>query len=264
MSEALQLKALYGLVGKSALVTGGTRGIGEATALLFAELGARVIIVARDPVRLDACLEQWQSRDLDVRGISADLADREDRNRLISRLGPDPLDILVNNVGTNIRLPAEQYSAAQYSEILATNLESAFELSVALLPKLVASGDAAIANVSSVAGITHLGTGVPYGMSKAAMNQMTRNLAVEWAAQGIRVNAVCPWYTDTPLARTVLDKPGYRDAVLAHTPMGRIARADEVAAAIAFLCSPAASYVTGQCLAVDGGFSVRGFDAPVP
>ncbi len=263
MSGTSQTQTLFGLDGKLALITGGTRGIGRATAELFAQLGASVIIVARDSAGILVCLEKWRALGLKVRGLSADLAEREERDRLISELDLDSLDILVNNVGTNIRRPAQEYSPAEYSQIMRTNLDSAFELSVALQPALASTGDAAIANVSSVAGLTHLGTGVAYGMSKAAMNQMTRNLAVEWASAGIRVNAICPWYTDTPLARTVLDKPLYRDAVLAHTPMGRIARAQEVAAAIAFLCSPAASFVTGQCLAVDGGFSVRGFDAPV-
>jgi Tropinone reductase 1 len=96
-------------------------------------------------------------------------------------------------------------------------------------------------------------------MSKAALNQMTRNLAVEWAGDAIRVNAVAPWYTDTPLARQVLDDPTFEAEVLARTPLARIGRPEEVAAAVAFLCLPAAGYITGQTLAVDGGFSVFGF-----
>ena len=117
---------------------------------------------------------------------------------------------------------------------------------------------ASVVNMASVAGLTHLCTGTPYAMSKAALIQMTRNLAVEWAGRGIRVNAVAPWYIDTPLARQVLDDPEYRRAVLDRTPMGRIGEPAEVAAAVAFLCMPAASYITGQCLNVDGGFSVNG------
>ena len=119
--------------------------------------------------------------------------------------------------------------------------------------------NASITNVSSVAGRTHLRTGAPYGMTKAAMNQLTKNLAVEWAPDGIRVNVVAPWYIETPLAKQVLQNPEYRAEVIKRTPMKRVGRVEEAAAAVVSLCLPSASYITGQCLAVDGGFSVYGF-----
>ena len=114
-------------------------------------------------------------------------------------------------------------------------------------------------SVASVAGLTHLRTGAPYAMSKAAIIQLTRNLACEWAADGIRVNCVAPWYIDTPLVQPVLQDPQYLKDILDRTPMARIGTPQEAAAAIAFLAMPAASYITGQCLAVDGGFSQFGF-----
>jgi Tropinone reductase 1 len=116
-----------------------------------------------------------------------------------------------------------------------------------------------VVNNASVAGLTHLRTGAPYGMSKAGMIQLTRNLSAEWAEEGIRVNAVAPWYIRTPLADQVLRDPAFREEVLNRTPMGRVGEVEECARAIAFLCMPAASYITGHCLVVDGGFSIFGF-----
>ena len=138
---------------------------------------------------------------------------------------------------------------------------SAFDLTKLIYPYLKKEGDefSSVINVSSTAGLTHLRTGSLYGMSKAAMNQLTRNLAVEWAADNIRVNAVAPWYIDTPLANQVLKDPDYKEEVLSRTPAGRIGKAEEVAATIAFLTMPAAGYITGQTIPVDGGFSVYGF-----
>ena len=128
-----------------------------------------------------------------------------------------------------------------------------------LHPMLTAARPSSIVNVVSVAGLTHVRSGPPYAMTKAALVQMTRNLAVEWAADGIRVNAVAPWYIETPLVQSVLSNSEYRDEVIMRTPLRRIGKPEEVAGAAAFLCMPASSYVTGHCLVVDGGFMINGF-----
>src|SRR5262249_52673053 len=117
---------------------------------------------------------------------------------------------------------------------------------------------ASVINVASVAGLTAMLTGVPYAVTKAAMLQATRTLALEWAKDGIRVNAVAPWYTRTPLAAPILERPEAHATIVARTPLGRVAEPPEVARAIAFLAMDASSYVTGQCLVVDGGFTIHG------
>ncbi|MGB5209612.1 MAG: SDR family oxidoreductase [Gammaproteobacteria bacterium] len=251
------------LVGKTALVTGATRGIGHAVAEELLRLGARVVFTARDSHQVIECETEWSQEGGSALGVTADISLAQDRERLLELINDlsGGLDILVNNVGTNIRKPATGYTSEEVRSIFATNLDSAFELSRHCVDAM-SHREAAIVNVASVAGLSHLCTGTPYAMSKAAMIQMTRNLAVEWAGLGIRVNAVAPWYIDTPLARQVLEDPDYRAAVIERTPMGRIGQAGEVAAAVAFLCLPAASYITGQCLAVDGGFSVCGLQVP--
>jgi Tropinone reductase 1 len=261
----------YRLAGRRALITGGTRGIGHAVANEFLSLGAHVFVVARDRTRLEACLEQWRARHPDriIEGQAGDVAVSDDRRAMFETLARQlgGLDILVNNVGTNIRKRAEEYVESEYRRVLDTNMTSTFEMCRLAYPLLNAAetralhdrGDRAVVNVVSVAGLTHLRTGAPYGMSKAALIQLTKNLAVEWARSRIRVNAVAPWYIMTPLAQAVLDDEAYRNAVIARTPLGRIGEPEEVASTVAFLCMPAASYITGQCIAVDGGFTVNGF-----
>lgn len=251
----------WNLKGKKALITGATKGIGLAIANEFVSLGADLALIARNKDELEYTVQKFKAEGVSVFGIQADISKRFEYVKIIDALQEnwESLDILVNNVGTNIRKKSIDYDYNEFDHIMNTNLRSAFELSRMLYPMLKKSDQGNVVFVSSVSGLTHIRTGSIYAMTKAALNQLTMNLSVEWASDNIRVNSIAPWYIRTPLAETVLKNEAYKQEVLSRTPMKKIGEPEDVAAAVSFLCMPAAAYITGQVLAIDGGFSVYGF-----
>jgi Tropinone reductase 1 len=251
------------LDGQLALVTGGSAGIGLAIVRELLSFGADVLAVARDGDALERVRDELADEfgDDRVHALAADVADDEQRREVLDWIEDrgDGLNILVNNAGGNLTRPSADYTEDEWRGIFEVNLFSAFELSRYAHPLLSKHAASSIVNVGSVSGITHVRSGAPYGMSKAALHQMTRNLAVEWAEDGVRVNSVAPWYIRTRRTSAKLADPDYLDEVLLRTPMGRVGEPEEVAAAVAFLCLPAAAYITGECIAVDGGFLRYGF-----
>ena len=252
------------LDGQRALVTGASAGIGLAICRELLGLGAQVLMVARDAELLEQARaeleDDFPGPEDAVLALPADVTDEEQRSEILEWAAEQGgLHLLVNNAGGNITRPAMEYGEDQWRGIFETNLFSAFELCRGAYPLLTKHAASSIVNVGSVSGITHVRSGAPYGMSKAALHQMTRNLAVEWAEDGVRVNAVAPWYIRTRRTSGKLADHDDLDEVLLRTPMGRIGEPEEVASAVAFLCLPAASYVTGECIAVDGGVLRYGF-----
>ena len=240
-------------ISKKALVTGGTKGIGLAIANELSSLGVDVLVVARTkPSQL------FEGENIDV--LEGDVTNPDFRNQIIqfiqSRWGK--LDILVNNVGTNIRKKMVDYSDEELRKLFEINLFSMVDITKKAFPLLKESGKASVINIASVAGSFDVQTGPPYGMTKAAIIQMTKNLAVEWAPFNIRVNTVSPWYIETPLTEPVLSQPDRLEKIIARTPMKRVGQPHEVAGIVAFLASEKATYITGQNIMVDGGMSVMG------
>jgi Tropinone reductase 1 len=262
MADRSKFSQRWSLQGKTALVTGGTRGIGKAIVDELLGLGASVYICARNEEDVNRCLSEWKAAGLSVQGSVCDVTAPEAKEELIQKVAKafdGKLDILVNNVGTNIRKPTIEYSANDLSFLLGINLESVYIITQLAYPFLKKSGDGSIVFISSVSGVTGMQSGSIYGTAKAGVNQLTKNLACEWAKDGIRSNSVSPWYINTDLAGQVLQNKEYLADVLSRTPLRRVGEPYEVASVVAFLCLPGSSYVTGQNICIDGGVSVNGF-----
>ena len=267
MSTKESILSQWTLQGRSYVVTGGAKGIGLAVVqALLAQQADTVMFCSRSNCDDVLTLLQQEYPNATIRHVECDVSTAQGRETLIAfvktTLGNDkPLDGLVNNVGMNVRKPITEQTQEEYTSIMRTNVDSAYFLSTACLD-LFQPGSTVV-NVSSAAGVQSSGTGIAYGISKAAVNHLTRTLACEWAARGIRVNAVTPWMTMTPMLRAAVQQnPHQLRKVEAWTPLHRLAEASEVASPIVFLCMPCSSYITGQVLGVDGGLTAQGFDGP--
>jgi Tropinone reductase 1 len=251
----------WSLDGMTALVTGGTKGIGHAIVEELCGLGAKVHTCSRNQSELSECLSQWETKGFQVTGSVCDVMTPSQRQHLIlkvSSLFHGKLNILINNVGTCYRKPTVEYTAEDMSFLMSTNFDSAYNISQLAHPLLKASGDGTIVFVSSVAGLVAVNVGSLYSAAKGAINQLAKNLACEWAKDNIRINSVTPWFIRTPLVEKAFAKPEFLEAVKSRTPLGRTGEAKEVSSLVAFLCLPAASYITGQTISVDGGLTING------
>ena len=250
---------MWNLEGKTALITGGTKGIGRATVLEFAKLGAKVIFTARDGAAVTAFQQELGEMGYIASGMQGDVTSEDDQDKLtdfvFQRSGS--LDILVNNAGMNIRKEAIMYEVEEYEQVINTNLIAPFELTRKFFSLLKRSGKASVINVASVAALQDVKSGAPYAMAKAGILQQTRSLASEWADKNIRVNAISPWYTETPLVKPIIDQKERYAKIVERTPLNRFAQPEEIASAIAFLAMDKASYITGQNITADGGLSAN-------
>ena len=253
MAEGL---AQFSLQGKRALVTGASRGIGRALAIGLAQAGAAVAVAARSADALAETLAQLQSLGATAVGVAMDVSRAADCTRGVGEAaeGLGGLDILVNNAGIEEVRPSLEVDEALWDRILDTNLKGAFFCAQAGAKAMLAGGrGGAILNLCSLTSEVGIPTAVPYGSSKTGLLGMTRALSAEWAPLGLRVNAIAPGYFRTALTEPFYASEAWSAAMLAKIPLGRFGNLDDLTGTAIFLCSDAARYVTGQCLAVDGG-----------
>jgi gluconate 5-dehydrogenase len=249
------MASLFDLSGRVALVTGGSRGLGEEMAEGLAEAGASLVLVARREQWLTPTVQRFSARGFHCTGALCDVSDPASVQRVVDDV--ERVDILVNNAGVTWGQPAEDMPLEKWKLVLDTNLTGAFLFCQAAGRKMIQRGSGSIINVSSVAGLVAMPGGVHaagYAASKGGLLALTRELAAKWARHGIRVNAIAPGFFPSRMSEKVLEKVG--PEVEARIPMGRVGRAGELKGVAVFLASAAAGYITGQTIVVDGGATV--------
>jgi NAD(P)-dependent dehydrogenase (short-subunit alcohol dehydrogenase family) len=245
----------FGLDGKTALVTGAGRGLGKAIADGLAEAGAIVYGTSRDPQTAERIAQRYGTQAVAVEMTDIPMV-RDSVAEVLSHSGG--IDLLVNNAGINLPKPATEVTEQDWDAVLDTNLRGTFFLTTELAKFwLTSSRPAAVVNVASQSGLVAIEERAAYGTSKAALIHLTKHLALEWAADGIRVNAVAPTFVRTELTESTLGRPDWARELQSRIPMGHFGEPDDIVGAVVFLLSEAAALITGHTITIDGGYTIR-------
>ncbi|MFC4260289.1 SDR family NAD(P)-dependent oxidoreductase [Marinobacter lacisalsi] len=253
--------SLFDLGGNVSLITGAGRGIGRSIALGLAEAGSDLVLCSRSRDELEAVATEARGRGVRALVVTCDVTDPEQIAAAVASAIREfgHIDVLINNAGLAIKKPAEDLPLEDWQTIINVNLTGVFLMAQAVGRHMLERGSGSIVNISSIAGKTGLTGSSAYCASKGGVDMLTRTLAVEWADRGVRVNALAPAYTETPLVKSITDvRADFADRVVARTPMKRMAAPDEMVGTAIYLASRASSYVTGETVMVDGGWTAFG------
>ncbi len=248
---------IFDLKGKVAMVTGSTRGLGEVAAKALAKAGADVAVCGRNQADLERVSSEIKELGRNSAGFVLDVTSKEK-----VRAGVDQIlssfkrvDILVNNAGVNHRVPVLEYSEEAWDLVLSTNLKGYFLVAQAVVPQMLENGYGKVINMSSILGTVGLPNQVAYASAKGGVDQMTKIMALEWAQQGVRVNAIGPTYFETELVTQIRNDPDRFNWINERTPMGRWGYPSEMEGIVIFLAAPASDFITGQTIYIDGGWT---------
>lgn len=248
---------LFNLSGKTAIVTGASRGLGKAMALAMAQAGANIVIT--DVLDTAAAVKEMESSGAKAMGIKVDVTQSGDIAEMIKKTLTKfgSIDILINNAGIYYPTPVKDLKENDWDKIIDINLKGTLNCTQAVGKEMCKKKSGVIINIASIAGIMAFAESAAYNASKAAIIMLTKTLASEWASCGIRVNAICPGIFATDMTKDIISDKGFQQSIKAGVPMGRYATPDELMGAAVYLASNASSYVTGHALVVDGGWIVH-------
>jgi len=249
---------LFSLAGRTALITGGSRGIGFAIAEALSGAGATVVLNGRDEAALKQAATALREKGAKASTAAFDVSDAGQVRQAIAALTAlgTPIDILVNNAGIQRRAPLHEFSDEDWSQLMRTNLDSAYYVSKAVAPQMIERGRGKIINIASVQAELARPTIAPYTASKGAIRNLTRGMCADWARYGIQVNAIAPGYFDTPLNKALVEDPAFDAWLCGRTPSGRWGRLSDLHGLAVLLASHASDYINGQTIFVDGGMTV--------